>query len=596
MAHEVFISYSSKNKNVADDVCATIENRKIRCWIAPRDVPPGLPYAAALVSAINDSKVFVLVLSEGSNSSGAVMREVEEAVGSGIPIIPLRIEDIEPTEAMRYYIKSLHWIDAMDPPLEKHLGKLADSVQAILSDREKIDRPQFPEPETTMEAPTKKRWSLQTGEQMSVNPFTFGNPIRDPARFIGRKEDIRQIVNRLLSSARESTSIVGERRIGKTSLLKHLSEPDVAERYGLAKGQFCPVYIDFQGLTDITPERFWQRVLRKMSRSMDTPELSVLFKDLSSREQVDLFDLEDLFEEISDLGLHALLYLDEFEYVTQNPNFDADFFGGLRALAIHNDLSLIPATRRELVDLCHSEEIKGSPFFNIFATVVLRPFSQHEADELLDLYTQSEDIVFSETEKHIVHKLAKGYPFFLQMAGHYLVEGMNQGLQGESLESYAATEFNQQAEPHFTYMWSHASESEKITLLSLLVIQGQKDEKRNQPTIENIIKVYPRAPRDIADLLKRGAVVDQDGSFSIFSTGFEEWITLELTALPGEEENEASVEAWLKAGGHEKLKPAKGILPKVKKKYWPIIGNIMREMSFELAGAAAFEILTRTVL
>jgi hypothetical protein len=71
---------------------------------------------------------------------------------------------------------------------------------------------------------------------------------------------------------------------------------------------------------------------------------------------------------------------------------------------------------------------------------------------------------------------------------------------------------------------------------------------------------------------------------------------LELTALPGEEENEASVEEWLKAGGDEKLRPAKGILPKVKKKYWPIIGNIMREMSFELAGAAAFEILIRTVL
>lgn len=51
---------------------------------------------------------------------------------------------------------------------------------------------------------------------MTINPFTFGNPIRDPSRFYGRKGDIRQIVNRLLSSAHESTSIVGERRIGKT--------------------------------------------------------------------------------------------------------------------------------------------------------------------------------------------------------------------------------------------------------------------------------------------------------------------------------------------------------------------------------------------
>ncbi|MCK5646563.1 MAG: toll/interleukin-1 receptor domain-containing protein, partial [Anaerolineales bacterium] len=161
MTHDVFISYSSKDKAVADAVCATIENRKVRCWIAPRDVPPGLPYAAALVNAINDSKVFVLVLSKGSNSSGAVMREVEEAVDTGIPIIPLRIEDIEPTAAMRYYIKSLHWIDAMSPPLEKHLGKLADSVLAIMGVGED-DQPLFSESETVMEAPAKKRWPLPT--------------------------------------------------------------------------------------------------------------------------------------------------------------------------------------------------------------------------------------------------------------------------------------------------------------------------------------------------------------------------------------------------------------------------------------------------
>jgi hypothetical protein len=162
MAHDVFISYSSKDKVVADAVCATIENRKIRCWIAPRDVSPGLSYAAALINAINDSKVFVLVLSKGSNSSGAVMREVEEAVDNGIPIIPLRIEDIEPTAAMRYYIKSLHWIDAMSPPLEKHLGKLADSVQAILSVGEEEQQPPLPVVETVMEPPVKKRWPLPT--------------------------------------------------------------------------------------------------------------------------------------------------------------------------------------------------------------------------------------------------------------------------------------------------------------------------------------------------------------------------------------------------------------------------------------------------
>jgi hypothetical protein len=158
MAHDVFISYSSKDKTVADAVCATLETRKIRCWIAPRDVPPGEQYAAALVNAINDSKVFVLVLSQGSNTSRQVIREVEEAVDHGIPIIPFRIEDVEPTDAMRYYIKSLHWLDAMNPPLERHLGKLADSVQAIMSVG--AGEPAVPAFESTIEMPVKKKWPL----------------------------------------------------------------------------------------------------------------------------------------------------------------------------------------------------------------------------------------------------------------------------------------------------------------------------------------------------------------------------------------------------------------------------------------------------
>jgi AAA+ ATPase superfamily predicted ATPase len=210
---------------------------------------------------------------------------------------------------------------------------------------------------------------------MIRNPFTFGNPIKDPDRFIGRDRAIQQIISRLLSSAHESTSVVGERRIGKTSLLKHLANPDVAEGYGLAKDEFCLVYIDFQGLTDITPKRFWQRVLRLMGRALRDSDLFPDIEVLRKKEEIDLFDLEDLFYLFDDEGINIVLLMDEFEFVTQNPNFGSDFFGGLRALAIHCNLSLVPATRRELVDLCHSEEIKGSPFFNIFATVVLRPFT-----------------------------------------------------------------------------------------------------------------------------------------------------------------------------------------------------------------------------
>jgi hypothetical protein len=105
---------------------------------------------------------------------------------------------------------------------------------------------------------------------------------------------------------------------------------------------------------------------------------------LAAQADFDLFDIEDLFTLIGEKDLTTVLLLDEFEYVTQNQNFKSDFFGGLRGLAIHQNLALVTATRRELVDLCHSQEIKGSPLFNIFANVVLRPFSNSDAIALLE--------------------------------------------------------------------------------------------------------------------------------------------------------------------------------------------------------------------
>jgi serine/threonine-protein kinase len=237
---------------------------------------------------------------------------------------------------------------------------------------------------------------------MHANPFSFGNPIRDPARFYGRVEDINKIVNRLRSSAHESTSVVGERRIGKTSLLKYLDNPAVATGLGLPPEEYCMVYIDFQGLSDITPEAFWRRVLHKIERSICLPDLAPEIQRLRRMDAFDLFDLEDLFDMIADVGLTTVLLLDEFEYVTRNPNFGPGFFGGLRSLAIHQNLPLVTSTQHELVNLCHSEEIKGSPFFNIFANLVLRPFSKEEVFEMLDGYIVDTELIFSPREKELV--------------------------------------------------------------------------------------------------------------------------------------------------------------------------------------------------
>jgi len=102
MAHDVFISYSAQDKPTADAVCATLEAKHVRCWIAPRDVLPGRDYAETLIEAIRDAPLMVLVFSSSSNSSRHVLREVERAASRNIPVLPLRIEDVPPCASMEY--------------------------------------------------------------------------------------------------------------------------------------------------------------------------------------------------------------------------------------------------------------------------------------------------------------------------------------------------------------------------------------------------------------------------------------------------------------------------------------------------------------
>jgi hypothetical protein len=133
MAHDVFISYSSEDKPTADAVCAALEAKGIRCWIAPRDILPGAIFAEALIGAINASRLFVLVFSARSNDSPHVMRELERAVHKGLPILPLRIEDVPLSPSMEYFISTPHWLDALTPPLQQHLAHLTETVRLLLS-------------------------------------------------------------------------------------------------------------------------------------------------------------------------------------------------------------------------------------------------------------------------------------------------------------------------------------------------------------------------------------------------------------------------------------------------------------------------------
>lgn len=132
MAHDVFLSHSAQNREVADAVCAALEKGAIRCWVAPRDVRPGRTFPGEITRAIQQSKVMLLIFSSHSNNSEQVLREVQLATDSRLPIIRFRIEDVALTDDLKYFLSTPHWLDALTPPLATHIARLELAINELL--------------------------------------------------------------------------------------------------------------------------------------------------------------------------------------------------------------------------------------------------------------------------------------------------------------------------------------------------------------------------------------------------------------------------------------------------------------------------------
>lgn len=124
-----FISYSSKDKNIADNLCAKLEQKGIKVWYAPRDVQG--PYASSIVSAIDKATYFIVVLSQNSLASEHVLNEIDLAfqnLSHGLKFKPLRIDNAMFTASFKYYLSRQHWMDASVPPLEERLQEFVGEI------------------------------------------------------------------------------------------------------------------------------------------------------------------------------------------------------------------------------------------------------------------------------------------------------------------------------------------------------------------------------------------------------------------------------------------------------------------------------------
>lgn len=175
MNYDVFLSYARKDQVFADGLCHQLEQKGVRCWIDHRDLPTGSNWAEEIDEAIkgNPGLALVLIFSSAANSSTEIIKELGLASRYKIPVLPIRIENVEPSGGYSYHLQSTNWLNAFSEDQFKNLENISENIKrSVLIFRERKQK--------SMEESAKKETpivlqgtQIQTDEKKS--PFDEQN-------------------------------------------------------------------------------------------------------------------------------------------------------------------------------------------------------------------------------------------------------------------------------------------------------------------------------------------------------------------------------------------------------------------------------------
>jgi hypothetical protein len=293
-----------------------------------------------------------------------------------------------------------------------------------------------------------------------TNPFYHRGAIRNAADFHGRQNEIDQIIGLLRNG--QSVSLIGPRRIGKSSLLIHLSRPELQEAAGLDAGKTLFLLVDCQELGGSPPEEVYEALFFGLKNTANEIGLTL---EPSSQDPGTYRALDRLLHQISQKGASVVVLLDEFELLAANDHLTPYFFARLRGLTTKYGLAYLTASQRPLFAITAEEEILSSPFFNIFVTLPLGLYTDEEAASLFSKRLTDNEISFSNDLIAYLMVLVGPHPFFLHLAGYHAYQAL---VQGENLTEDCFSQLDApievEADSHLGYLWQNLTSEEQYAL------------------------------------------------------------------------------------------------------------------------------------
>ncbi len=292
------------------------------------------------------------------------------------------------------------------------------------------------------------------------NPFFHRGAIRRAVNFHGRLAEVNQILGLFRNG--QSVSIVGPRRIGKSSLLLHLCRKSTRKSSGLQPPNSLFAMIDCQEIGGSPPEEVYESFLVGLLEAASASSIKF--------EQIDqpgsYRSLDRTLRNLTQAGISIVILLDEFELLAANAQLTPYFFARLRGLTTKYGIAYLTASQRPLFAITADEQILSSPFFNIFVSLSLGLFSVEEASSLLNQRLIGTKISFKENLCQYLISLVGPHPFFLHVAAYHAFQAIVDGNPLNNAEdfSYLDAAIEIESESHFRYSWQNLTLEEQYCL------------------------------------------------------------------------------------------------------------------------------------
>lgn len=316
-----------------------------------------------------------------------------------------------------------------------------------------------------------RRPNLSPGE----NPFFNRSAIRDLNYFFGRRREVRRLLE--FVSKAQSVSVVGQRRIGKTSLLFYASRPTTLQSFGLNANQFVFTRIDCEGRGNLSEDDFYRLMLRELAREIGMSRQWPDILDNTSTPDLAAFEEGIMRARADDRRLVFLL--DEFEIMAANQRLSPEFFAVLRRLAADHAIAYVTVTKSPLLALTTaSQSVLSSPFFGFFQPLQLGLFTVEEAVEVVDTLAAAAGLPFPDALVNCVHSLAGQHPLLLQVAAYYAFAQLQSRADPATPADCRPIreQFWADAVSHFEYYWRNLDAQTRYVLATLPLRQAADDD------------------------------------------------------------------------------------------------------------------------